>query len=57
MGIIRPLKKISDCCDVTSGRLIGGGGAVGAIKRPGGPSFVADCFPLAKSVCPVCVFV
>ena len=52
-----PLKVISDCCDVTSGSL-GGGGAIGAIKRPGGPSPVVDCFPLAKSdptrVC-VCV--
>lgn len=37
---------------------VGGAGGVaegsGAIKRPGGPSPVVDCFPLAKSD-PVCV--
>lgn len=27
----------------------GGRGVAGAIKRPGGPSVVADCFSLAKS--------
>ena len=32
------------------------GGGIGAIKRPGGPSPVVDCFPLAKSD-PVCVCV
>lgn len=40
------LKRISDCCDVTSGSR--GGGGIGAIKRPGGPSPVADCFPPGK---------
>lgn len=33
-----------------------GGGAIGAIKRPGGPSPVVDCLPLAKSD-PACVCV
>lgn len=37
------LKRISDCCDVMSGSR-----NIGAIKRPGGPSPVADCFPLAN---------
>lgn len=37
------LKRISDCCDVTSGSR-----NIGAIKRPGGPSPVADCFLLAR---------
>lgn len=61
------LKRISDCCDVTSGSR-----NIDAIKRPGGPSHVADCFPLAQnrrarmrasrhlSTCPyasACVFV
>lgn len=44
------LKMISDCCDVTSGSVVWQWrGGIGAIKRPGGPSPVVDCFPLAKS--------
>lgn len=41
--LMTQLKRISDCCDVTSGSR-----HIGAIKRPGGPSPVADCFPLVK---------